>query len=283
MRYSYLEPQNIKEAIAMLSAYRGEAKIIAGGTDLIVQMKSKVLSPGYVVDISRLPLLTGISFQETTGLRIGSMTTIREIQRSEVIQERYVALARAASRLGSLAIRNVATIGGNLCNALPSADLAPALIGFGASLNIIGPAGTRKILLENFFTGPRRSVCEAEEIVTDIIVPVVPPGSRAIYIKHSRTAIDLAVVGVAVVLTLSGPDICQEGRVVLGAVAPMPLRARSSEEALRGRRLNVAIISEAAELAAAEARPVTDVRATAEYRREIVGVLVRRALSQLLG
>ena len=283
MRYSYLEPENIKEAIAMLSAHRGEAKIIAGGTDLIPQMKSKVLSPGYVLDISCLPLLKGISFQETTGLRIGSMTTIREIERSEIIHERYVALAQAAGRLGSLAIRNVATIGGNLCNALPSADMVPPLIGFGASLNIIGPAGTRRILLENFFTEKGRSVCEAEEIVTDIIVPVAPSDNRAIYLKHSRTAIDLAVVGVSVVLTLSGPDICQEARVVLGAVAPIPLRARSSEEALRGRKLNAAVINEAAELAVEEARPITDVRATAEYRREIVGVLVRRALSQLLG
>ena len=194
-----------------------------------------------------------------------------------------MALSQAASRLGSLAIRNVATIGGNLCNALPSADMAPALIGFGASLNIIGPAGTRRVLLENFFTGPNRSVCEADEIVTDIIVPVLPPNSKAVYLKHSRTTIDLAVAGVAVMITLSGPDTCQEAKAVLGAVAPTPLRARSCEEALQGRKLDAEIIDKAAELAAAEAHPITDVRATAEYRRKIVGVLVRRALSQLHG
>jgi carbon-monoxide dehydrogenase medium subunit len=181
-----------------------------------------------------------------------------------------------------MAIRNVATIGGNLCNAAPSADTAPALIGLSAKGKVVGPAGEKLVPLEEFFTGPGCIVCEPGELLVEVQVPVPPPGTKGVYLKHGRSAIDLATVGVAVIMTLEPGVVCRDVKIVLGAVAPTPMRAKKAEEILRGKKVEPVLIEKSAQVAADEARPITDVRASAEYRKEMVKVYTRRAIAQLV-
>ncbi len=282
MRFNYLEPATIEEAVSLLSKYDGKAKAMAGGTDLLVQIRSKAIKPEYVVDIGCIPGLDYINYDEKQGLRIGALTTIRAIEKSAKLRQIYPAISQAAGLLGSVAIRNVATIGGNLCNAAPSADTAPALIGLSAKATIVGPGGERVVPLEDFFTGPGGTVFKTGELLVEIQVPVPPPDTKGVYLKHSRTAVDLAVVGVAVIMVLEPGGVCKDIKIVLGAVAPTPLRAKKAEGVLRGGKIESALIEEAAQVAAGEAQPISDVRASAEYRREIVKVLTRRAIKQMI-
>lgn len=282
MRFNYLEPATIEEAVSLLGKYDGKAKVVAGGTDLVVQIREKLIAPEYVVDIGYISGLDRIDYDETQGLRIGALATIRAIEKSSKICQVYPAIAQSAGLLGSVAIRNVATIGGNLCNAAPSADTAPALIGLSAKGKIIGPDGEKIVSLEEFFTGPGCIVCEPGELLVEIRVPVPPPGTRGVYLKHGRSAIDLATVGVAVIMTMEPGAVCRDVKIVLGAVAPTPMRARKAEEVLRGKKVEPALIEKSAQAAADEARPITDVRASAEYRKEMVKVYTRRAIAQLV-
>lgn len=282
MRFNYLEPATVEEAVSLLGKYDGKAKVVAGGTDLLVQIRDKLIAPEYVVDIGYISGLDCIDYDETQGLRIGALTTIRAIEKSSRIYQVYPAISQAAGLLGSMAIRNVATIGGNLCNAAPSADTAPALIGLSAKGKIIGPDGEKFVSLEEFFTGPGCIVCEPGELLVEIQVPVPPPGTKGVYLKHGRSAIDLATVGVAVIMTLEPGVVCRDVKIVLGAVAPTPMRAKKAEEILRGKKVEPALIEKSAQVAADEARPITDVRASAEYRKEMVKVYTRRAIAQLV-
>lgn len=282
MRFNYLEPATIEEAVSLLAKYDGKAKVVAGGTDLVVQIREKLISPEYVVDIGYISGLDRIDYDETRGLRIGALATIRAIEKSSKICQVYPAISQSAGMLGSVAIRNVATIGGNLCNAAPSADTAPALIGLSAKGKIIGPDGEKIVSLEEFFTGPGCIVCEPGELLVEIQVPVPPPGTKGVYLKHGRSAIDLATVGVAVIMTMEPGAVCRDVKIVLGAVAPTPMRARKAEEVLRGKKVDPALIEKSAQAAADEARPITDVRASAEYRKEMVKVYTRRAIAQLV-
>ena len=281
MRFNYLEPATIKEAVSLLSKYDGKARAIAGGTDLLVQIRGKTIKPEYVVDIGYIPGLDYINYDEKQGLSIGALATIRAIEKSDKLCRIYPVISQAAGLLGSVAIRNVATIGGNLCNAAPSADTAPPLIGLSARARIIGPGGERLVSLEDFFTGPGETVLKAGELLLEIQVPVPPPGTRGVYLKHGRSAVDLATVGVAVVMALESGGVCRDVKIVLGAVAPTPMRAKKAEGVLRGKKVEPALVEEAAQVASGEAQPITDVRASAEYRKEMVKVFTRRAIGQI--
>ena len=281
MRFNYLEPVTIKEAVSLLSKYDGKARAIAGGTDLLVQIRGKTIKPEYVVDIGYIPGLDYINYDEKQGLSIGALATIRAIEKSDKLCRVYPVISQAAGLLGSVAIRNVATIGGNLCNAAPSADTAPPLIGLSARARIIGPGGERLVSLEDFFTGPGETVLKAGELLLEIQVPVPPPGTRGVYLKHGRSAVDLATVGVAVVMALESGGVCRDVKIVLGAVAPTPMRAKKAEGVLRGKKVEPALVEEAAQVASGEAQPITDVRASAEYRKEMVKVFTRRAIGQI--
>ncbi|HLB29595.1 MAG TPA: xanthine dehydrogenase family protein subunit M, partial [Dehalococcoidia bacterium] len=231
IRFEYLEPTTIEEAIAMLSQHGEQARVLAGGTDLLIRMKARQWRPQYVVNIKGIPGLSGIS-QNGGALSIGALTTVREIETSPLVKQGYPALAYAASQIGSIQVRNSATVGGNLCNAAPSAELAPPLLVLGASARIRGPQGERSVPLEEFFTGPGRTVLGPGELLVALEVPAPVHGSSNAYLKHSpRRAMDIAVVGAAAwVLTENG--ICRDCRIALGAVAPTPLRARNSEAVL---------------------------------------------------
>lgn len=274
-RFAYHEPATLDEAVALLAA--PNAQILAGGTDLLVELKEQLRRADSVVNIKRIRGLTGLAYEEKQGLRIGALATSREVEISPVVLQKYRSLAQSVRELGSIQVRHRATIIGNVCRASPSADTIPPLIADGASVRIHGARGERVVKLEDFFLGPGKTVLQPGDVVTEIVVPPPPSGTGKIYIKHGRRkAMELATVGVAVTHV---PGV--ETRIVLGAVAPTPIRARQAEALLRGKRLTPELIEQAAKAAVAESRPISNVRATAEYRREMVGVLTRRALEQV--
>ena len=282
MRFDYLEPQTVEEAVSLLAKFNREAKVIAGGTDLLNLIRTKIIKPKYVVDISRIPGLDHVKYDAAGTLSIGTLASIRALEMSAQVKERHSVISQAAGQLGSVAIRNVGTVGGNLCHASPAADTAPALMALGARVKIAGPAGERATALENFFTGPGRTILERGEILTEIQVPATAPDTKGIYFKHAiRGASDLAIVGVAVVASFDGGR-CRNLRIALGAVAPTPMRATGAERLLEGRELDLALIEIAAREAADESRPITDIRGSAEYRREMVKVFVRAAIKSVL-
>jgi CO/xanthine dehydrogenase FAD-binding subunit len=284
MRFDYLEPESVEDALALLSKYNGKSKIMAGGTDLILQIRNKALKPGYVIDITRIPDLDYITFDDQQGLRIGALTTIRALEKSVELQKKYPIISQAAGQLGSVAIRNVATIGGNLCNALPSAETAQVLVALSAQGRSIRPGGERTSPLEGFFTGVGETILKPNELLLEIIVPRLEPNTSGLYIKHSaRGSIDLAIVNIAVVMTME-PDqkVCKDARIVLGAVAPTPLRAKKAETVLKGKKIDGALIDRAAQVASDEARPREgSIRGSFEYKKEMVRVLTARAIREV--
>jgi carbon-monoxide dehydrogenase medium subunit len=272
-RFEYFEPATLDEAMALLVA--PNAQILAGGTDLLVELKEQLRRVDSVVNIKKVSGLGGLRYDN--GLHIGALATAREVETSPLVQEKYRSLAQSVRELGSIQVRHRATIIGNVCRASPSADTIPPLIADGASIRIRGSGGERVVLLEDFFLGPGKTVLQPGDVVTEIVVPPPPPGTGKIYLKHGRRkAMELATVGVAVTHI---PGV--ETRIVLGAVAPTPIRARQAEDLLRGKRLTDELIDKAVQAAVAASRPISNVRASAEYRREMVGVLTRRALEQL--
>ncbi len=281
-KFDHLEPKTIEEVCSLLAKYKDKARVIAGGTDLLVSMKGREISPQYIINIKAIPNLDGINYSQKDGLVIGAMTTLAAIESSPIIGERFAILSSAAHQTGSPHIRNIGTIGGNLCNAAPSADMAPSLIGLGAKAKIKGLKGERIVTVEEFFLGPGVSVLKAGEILTEIQVPNPPPHTRGVYLKlPARTAIDIAVVGVAVVVTLDTKGInIADAKIVLGAVASTPIRARQAEDIIKGKALDDELIQKAAQAAADEAKPISDVRGSASYRKEMVKVLTNRALKQ---
>jgi carbon-monoxide dehydrogenase medium subunit len=284
MKFEYLEPESINEALAMLSRHMGKSKIIAGGTDLMLQMRYKTITPEYVIDITRIPGLDYITFDDDQGVRLGALTTIRALETSVELHERFPIIPQAAGQLGSVAIRNVATVGGNLCNALPSAETSQALVALSSEARIIGPGGERRLPLEDFFTGVGKTVLQPDELLLEILVPGLAPGASGIYIKHSpRGPIDLAIVNITVLITME-PDqkTCKDARIVLGTVAPTPLRARKAENVLRGQKIDGALVEKAAQTASDEAHPRRgSIRGSFEYKKEMVRVLTARAIREV--
>jgi len=285
MRFEYLEPESIEEALTILSRYQGESKIIAGGTDLMLQVRNKAVRPEYVVDITRIPGLDYITFDDQQGVRLGALTTIRALETSVELQRKYPIISQAASQLGSIAIRNVATVGGNLCNALPSAETSQALLALSAQVKIVGPGGERTVPLEDFFIGVGETLLHPDEILLEIIVPELAPHTYGIYIKHSpRGPIDLAIVNVTVLMTME-PDhkVCRDAKIVLGAVSPTPKRAGKAENVLKGKRVDGALMDRAAQVASDEAHPrYGSIRGSFEYKKEMVRVLTRRAMKEIM-
>jgi carbon-monoxide dehydrogenase medium subunit len=279
-RFEYFEPTTLGEAIDLLGEYGRQASILAGGTDLLVEIKERIRSPDHVVNIKRIPGLDHLTYTENDGLRIGALVTVRSVEISPIVREKYAGLAQAAKELGSIQIRNRATVAGNICRASPSADTLPPLIADASTVILCGPDGERTVLLEEFCTGPGKTVLSSDEVLVEISVPSPEPHTGKAYVKHGRRkAMELATVGVAVTIKLDG-DVCREARIVLGAVAPTPIRATRAEELLCGTVIDDAAIHEAAELAMAASKPISDVRSSAEYRREMVRVLTGRAIRQ---
>lgn len=275
--FEYLSPQSLQEACALLVQYGDRAKVLAGGSDVLVKMKDGLIGPAYLVSLKQLDSLKAIRYQRGTGVIIGARATHNEIMNNNILQEKYRSVCEAAHTMAADQIRNIGTIGGNLVNAVPSADLPPILIALGAQARIVGPSRERTIPLEDFFLGPGKTVLENGEILAEIIIPDQPTtGSN--YIKFGlRRAGALAVVGVASSVTLRDA-VCEDVRIVLGAVAPIPIRARQAENILRGKKISRDLVNEAGKIAATESKPINDIRGSIEYRRNLVDVLTRRSL-----
>ena len=280
--FEYLEPLSLEEAVSLLSKYGHRAKILAGGTDLVPSMKERTVNPEYIINLGRIPSLDFIRVDKN-GLRIGALTTVRSIEQAQELRPKYRLLAQAAGQLASTSIRNVATIGGNLCNCSPSADTAPALLALSAKTQIVGTAGGRVISLEQFLRGPGTTALKPDELLTEIQIPAPPPSAVGVYIKFStRGGEDLALVGVAALVTLED-GLCTDIKITLGAVAPTAIRAYRAETILKRTRLSRELIEQAARIAAEESKPIDDVRGSAEYRREMIKVLTRDAVMQAAG
>jgi carbon-monoxide dehydrogenase medium subunit len=282
-RFEYLQARTLPEAIAVLGQDEG-TRIVAGATDFLVRWRQGLWKPRAVLSIQRIPGLDGVEYGEATGLSLGPLVSIRTLELHPLLQRHYPALSQAASTFAGVQIRNLATVGGNVCNASPSGDTLPALIAYAAECRLVGPEGERLVPLESFFMGPGRTALRPGEILVGLHLPPPPPRRGALYIKHSpRSAMDISTVGVAAMVTLEGQnDLCREVRISLGAVAPTVVRARSAEDLLRGQRLEAGLIQEAARLASEAARPIDDIRGTARHRRAIVEALTGRTLRSAL-
>ena len=281
-RFEYLEARTLRQAIGMLRRHGEQGRIVAGSTDFLVRWRAGFWQPDYVVNIQRVPGLSRVTYSQRNGLRLGALVSIQTLEQHPVIRQRYPALAAAAASFAGVQVRNLATVGGNICNASPSGDTLPALLAYGAECRLSGPDGHRQTALEQLFTGPGQTVLTQEEVLTEITLPPSPPNTGSLYIKHSpRGAMDIATVGVASAVTVDRRSgVCTGACIALGAVAPTPLRARAAEDMLRGRELDVELLQAAADQAVSQASPIDDVRGTADYRREMVGVLTRRTLEQ---
>ena len=277
-RFEFIQPQTASEAIALLVKHGARASLLAGGTDLLVEIKESIRTPDIVIDAKHIPGLHEFTVSAADGLSFGALVTAREIETSASVQVQYRSLWQAVREVGSIQVRTRATIAGNVCRASPSADTLPPLIADGASVTMQGAGGGRTLLLETFFTGPGKTVLAADEIVTGFTVPAPLPGTGKCYIKHGRRkAMELATVGVAVTLTMSG-GACRSIRIALGAVAPTPIRARKAEAVLTGAKLDAGTVAECARVAASETSPISNIRGSADYRRAMVEELTQRAV-----
>jgi carbon-monoxide dehydrogenase medium subunit len=265
----------------MLKEHEGRARILAGGTDLLVNMKLMLEKPEYLLDLTKISNLGHIDYTEKHGLRIGPLARLRDIEKSNILTERYPVLSEASKEMATVQIRNMATIGGNVCNASPAADMAPPLLVINARMVIANSLGTRTVPIEEFFTGAKLTIMGPNEVLTEIRADDMPPDNRIVFLKFKRTAADLAIASVAVMIRRQN-GICKDARVALGAVAETPIRAKSAEGFLKDRELDEKTINEAAQIAANETDPISDVRSTAAYRKHLVGILVQRAIRKAI-
>jgi carbon-monoxide dehydrogenase medium subunit len=281
-KFEYQAPRSLGEALEILDQCGEKAGVLAGGTDLIVQMKQGLKRPACIVDVKKIPELNVLDWKPEDGLRIGAAVPISRLLALPVVLEKYEVLAQACSGIGSMQLRNRATLGGNICNAAPSADSAPALLCLGAKAALASSKGLRVISLEDFFLGPGETARSKREILVEILIPTPESLSAGCYLKHStRERMDIAVAGVAAFLTLSTPGRgLKAARIALGAVAPRPMRAPKAEVLLTTNHFDRQGVEAAAAQAANEAAPISDLRGSAEYRREIVRVLARRTLNK---
>lgn len=281
--FEYLAPRALGEATALLQERGEKAALLAGGTDILVEMKQRKRTPECLIDVKSIGDLVGI-VEDERGLLIGAATPLSAIDDSPLLREKHPMLADAAGTVGSLQVRNRATIGGNVCHASPSADTAPPLLALGALMRIVGTEGERIVPADEFFVGPGKSVLAPGELLAAVIIPPVMGRIGAAYLKHgARKAMELAVAGVAVQVNLGeSGEMCRSARIGLGAVAPTPIRARRAEGLLCDSSPTEELIAEVAQVASLECKPITDIRASAAYRVEVVRVLTNRALRQAL-
>ena len=279
-RFEYLAPATLDEACELFEQYGDKAKLKAGGTDLLIKMSNRVVTPEFIIGLKNIKELDYIKFDEKEGLKIGALATLAEVANNEIINAKYPAISHAASVTATNQVRNMGTVVGNLCNAAPSADNAPGLLALNAKAVLYSKKGERVIPLSEFFKGPGLTAMEKGEIFKEILVPVPPANSAAVYRKIShRSKVDIAIFNVGVMLVITDNKI-EDVNIFLGAVAPIPLKARKTEEFLKGKTPSEDVIYEAGKIAAGEASPITDVRSTKEYRKLLVEVLTRRTISE---
>jgi CO/xanthine dehydrogenase FAD-binding subunit len=273
----YEAPKTLEAAVALLSGAKGLARVLAGGTDLLIQMRGGRVAPGLLVDIKGIPEMTSI-VAENGALRFGAAVTCMELVEHEAFARTWPGVTDAVKLIGSIQVKGRATVGGNLCNASPAADSVPALIAAGAVASIVGPGGRREARVEDIATGPGKTSLAKGEIVVSLLLPLRPPRSGDAYLRFTpRTEMDIAVVGVGVNLTLDEQGVCAQARVSLGAVAERALLVPEAAAALIGTKVDADALKRLAVAARAACRPIDDKRGTKEFRVKIAAVLARRA------
>jgi len=279
VKFDLLQPRSLQEALEMKKNYGDKARVLAGGTDLLVLLKDQKLTAEAVMSLAGVRDLNFIRYEDGRGATLGALATHGGVATSPIIQQKFPDLVEACSQVGAVQIQNLGTVGGNLCNASPAADVAPPLLLMDAVLTLASARGERRVSIHDFFQGPRRTVLQADEILKEIFVPEVPGRRGATYLKLGRRkAMEIAIVGIGVAIHLNGSDqVVSECRIAMGSVAPTPVRARRGEEILRNQEVRDELIEEAAVVAAEEASPISDVRASREYRLDMIRVLCRRA------
>ena len=283
--FEYHVPKSLDEALELLAQYGGEARPIAGGTDLIPKIKSGVMEFSHLISLKEVDELRNTYIDEDGALHLAACTTIRETEAFPGVRETWPALWEAMHSMANTQVRNRGTVVGNICNAVPSSENGPALIVYGASVVLQKKGSVRVVPVTDFFTGVLQTVVQPDELVTEIVVPKPAEGASSVYYKYAlRKALDLAMVGVASCVLLDGDGVVKEARLGLGAVAVVPKRAYNAEEHIIGKKLTGELIDEAAEIASQQdCKPITDIRATAGYRREMVRIHVRDALRLAAG
>ena len=275
MRYE--APDSLEGAVALLASAQGEARVLAGGTDLLVQMRADILDPDLIVDIKKIAETRSVT-QEKGGWRIGAAVTGAELKEHAQLKKAWPGVVEAANLIGSTQVQGRATLGGNLCNGSPAADSVPALIAAGAVATLAGPRGKRDLPVEDVMLGPRKLALQKGEIVASFLLPPRPARSSDAYLRFiPRTEMDIAVVGAGVSLTVDGAGIITAARVSLGAVAPRVLLVPEAAQAIVGSRLDAAAQERLEAAARAACRPIDDKRGTTEFRIQVAGVLARRA------
>ncbi len=275
--FDYHVPASIAEATALLAQYGEDAKVLSGGQSLIPMMKLRLASPRHVVDINRIPGLAYV--RETDGvLAIGALARESDLEESDLVRARYPILADTTKVIADPIVRNLATVCGNLAHGDPANDHPATMLALGAELLAVGPARTRRLPADSFFTGPFTTALAADEILTEIRIPAPPPRSGGAYVKLERKVGDFATAAVAVQVTLGPSGTCERAGIGLTNVGPTPIQARRAEAFLTGKRLDDAVIRQAGQLAAEEAQPTSDLRGPVEYKRDLVRVLTARAL-----
>ncbi len=283
-QFNYLTPETLDEASKKAAELGVTAKIMAGATDLIIPMKDHAIQPEpeYLIDIKKVEGLDYLEYDEEEGLKIGALTTLRTLEFSPLVQEKYPAVAYAAKSIASPQIRAKGTMAGNICNASPSCDSGPIVVATDAKILVHGINGDRIIKGTEFFEGVKKTALEPGDIVTGIIFPPLSQNKKAVYIKHAvRKAMDLAIVGVAAVIEVED-GICKDAAIALGAVATSPIRVPKAEEILIGKELTDEVIEAAAQAAMDSCNPISDIRASKEYRSAMVKVFTKRAIKQAL-
>ncbi len=274
--FDYYAPASLAEAVALLNEHDGRARLLAGGTNLVIWMKMEQLAPACVVDVGRIPGLDAVRPSDG-GLTIGALTKIRALRNAPVVQSAYSALSEACAAFGSTQIQSMGTLGGNVCNGSPASDTVPALVAFGAQVALVGPAGERTLPVEKFLLGPGRVALESGELLTEVRLPRPQPGTGSAFIKLSRVAADLAKASAAAVIVREG-DRVVDCRLAFGSVGPTVMRAPAAEALLRGQPFSPELALKAGEAASEAVSPIDDVRSTAWYRREVVKALTHDAL-----
>ena len=279
--FEYFEPRTVGEATQILSQYGEKAQILSGGIDLIPRMQKGDIQAEYVVSIQKIPGLEYIESKGKEGITFGAMSRLRSIEMSKTIQNKYPILYEAIHQITSVQVKYMGTAVGNLCVATPASDVATSLFALGAQLKITGLNGERIEPIEKFYLGYRLTSLKRGEMVTEVILPNPSPGIGTAFFNLVRTHADIAKISVAVAI-LPEKGVCGEGRIVIGAAAPTVFRAVKAEKLFTGQQITSEVINKVAETAAGETRPITDLRSTARYRREMARVLVRRALEKAL-
>lgn len=277
--FNYLKPGTLKEALAMYAEH-DDCKVICGGQSLLIIMRQGMIAPEYLLDIKHIKELDYIKFDSKEGLRIGAVTTHREVEKSDVIKKNYPVLAAMENKLASIQVRNWGTIGGNLAHADPAGDPAPALIALKANIKVGSAKGERTMALEDFFVDYFETAMEKGELALEVHVPVPGPKFGAAYQKFNLLESDMGIVAAAASVTLNGNGKCKDARIVLGNAGPTPKRVKRAEELLIGKAYDEALFAEAGKIASEDCEPVPDIHASEEHRRHLLGVLTKRMLKQ---